>query len=384
MPVLLDEYGIFEGERIGRCSMKAQLYYPRFIMGANRLGRIRIDYHLLAGTICANFKPEDRPSEAELMGYVREYHQHRLLFIYQVENQLWGQFDVIKGTYGKWETKADKRSPSPPRDEYARWIDENRRNSSKTSRIAAPPGVTPDLPFENSGKTSEVLPQNFQSSSEEIPHAVAVAFSHSSMQLTDAVTVTEKPARAREASACEISTDSNEGKGLVEQQPSSVDSHIPNPPALNSTPNGHASTESIYPAPPNSDLSIAAIIQAHPRVELPVETERAIVDALNGRVMPDGTKREGLIKRFDGDANAAMRFLLDKAQLYKKCTDAWPPGERDYIRGSRNWFLGGCYDEKEETWRRNGKHQGNGSKSSSGAYRSDEESYDREPDFIVH
>jgi len=378
LPVLLDEYGIFEGERIGRCSMKAQLYYPRFIMGANRLGRIRIDYHLLAGTICANFKQEDRPSEVELMGYVREYHLHRLLFIYQVENQLWGQFDVIKGTYGKWETKADKRSPAPPDKEFIKWVDENRRNSSKVSKIAAPPASTAELPFGDSQKTSEVFPQNFQSSSEEIPHAVAVAFSHSSMQLTDAVAVTEIPSTA--ANGLEAAGNSR----AVASGPSDG-SHIPNQPEPNHAPNGHASTESIYPEPPpNSDLSIAAIIQAHPRVELPIETERAIVEALNGKILPDGTKREGLIKRFDGDANKALHFLLDRVQLYKKCTDAWPPGERDFIRGSRNWFLGGCYDENEQTWRRNGKHQGNGSKTNGGAYRSDEESYDREPDFIVH
>lgn len=363
MPVLLDEYGIFEGERIGRCSMKAQLYYPRFIMGANRLGRIRIDYHLLAGTICANFKPEDRPSEAELMAYVREYHEHRLLFIYQVENQLWGQFDVIKGTYGKWETKADKRSPAPPKNEYTLWIDENRRNSSKTSKIASPPGVTPNLPFENCGKTSEVLPQNFQSSSEEIPHAVAVAFSRCSMQLTDAIAVTVAANSSLPQTATEAA---GESRAVSE-------------PALAA----EASQATAEP-PPNSDISIAAIIQAHPRIELPIETERAIVDALNGRVLPDGAKCEGLIKRYHGDANAALRFLLDKTQLYKKCTDAWPPGERNFIRSSLRWFMGGGYDETELTWRRNGKHQGNGAKSGNGAYRSDEESYDREPDFIVH
>src|SRR6185312_5356248 len=94
--------------------------------------------------------------------------------------------------------------------------------------------------------------------------------------------------------------------------------------------------------PPDSDLTIAEIAKAHPRLERPIETEQAIIFALDGGTGPGDRAIAGLTARF-GDARKAMQFLLDKTRLYKQITDMWPPGQ--FVTASVAWFKCGCYDE---------------------------------------
>jgi hypothetical protein len=317
---MIEELGIFEGERIARCSKMAQLYYPRLIMASNGFGRLRIDYSMIVSKCFPMWRREDLPTESELLSYIAEYYQHQLLFVYKFDGQTWGQFDVLPKTYGTYRSKQDKRSPDPPAEEWQKWVDQNRRHSSKKTTVTVPPSVTFDMFSENFEKFS---------------NAVAVAVPVSLMP--NAVAVAIKPnTRARNEETSDHGTQDEEKPEI----------------------------------PRDSDLTIGAIIRAHPRPEKPLETERAIARALDGGLGDGGKPIAGLAARF-GDAKQALRFLMDRTKLYKECTDGWPPGEQDFIIGSPRWFSGGCYDEPVELWRRrsNDNRRQNGSGSNSKADR---------------
>jgi hypothetical protein len=295
LTVIIDELGIFEGKRINRCSPAAQLYYLRLMMAANGYGRIHLDYQAILMRCFPMWPKENIPSESEIISYFNEYWRNRLIFLYQVDGQTWGQFDVKEKTYGRYQTKADKRSPAPPAIEWAKWLEENRRISAQTATVAVSPMDNSAL-FPNLGA--------------KFPQAVAVAVADSCMQDADAVAV-EARARATATPA-----------------PQSSSGPIPMP------------ASSLEP-PPDAADRITQIARAHPRLEKPVETERAIVQALEG----------GLITRC-GSAPRALDYLEDRTKRYKAATDMWPPGERDFIVGSPRWFSSGCYDEPEDNWRR--------------------------------
>jgi hypothetical protein len=304
LTVIIDELGIFEGKRINRCSPAAQLYYLRLMMAANGYGRIHLDYQAIVMRCFPMWPKENIPSESEIISYFNEYWRNRLIFLYQVDGQTWGQFDVKEKTYGRYQTKADKRSPAPPAIELAKWLEENRRISAQTATVAVSPMNNSAL-FPNHGA--------------KFPQAVAVAVADSCMQDAGAVAV--------EACARETATPA----------PQSSSGPIPMP------------ASSLEP-PPDAADRITQIARAHPRLEKPVETERAIVEALEGGVT-GGIERPGLISQ-KGSASAALDYLLDRTKLYKQITDMWPPGDRDFIVGSPRWFSSGCYDEPEEVWRR--------------------------------
>jgi hypothetical protein len=343
MPVI-DAYGIFEGERLARCSKMAQLYYPRLLLAGNGFGRVRIDYRIISAAIFPNWTPDMIPTEYELMGFISEYHTHRLIFLYESGGQTWGQWDAKKGTFGKYQTQLDLRSPEPPAEEFEKWVAENRDNSKKRSRVTTPPAMSGDL-----------FSANLRNGLEKVGDGVGVGVGLRFEVLGVGI-----------------------GDGDLEREsqnsPSPENSPIPQEPA----PEPEAPEHSI---PEDSDLKIIEIARAHPRFEKPSETEKAIAFQLDRGIGP-GPPGAGLVGRF-GDPHKALEYLLERTRLYKRITDLWPPGQQDYIVSSARWFASGCYDEDEKNWeRRIEKHQGNGARGKGGAYHSGEKGkYDDPPDY---
>lgn len=135
--------------------------------------------------------------------------------------------------------------------------------------------------------------------------------------------------------------------------------------------------------PPDSDVKIDEIAKAHPRFIRPARTHEAIA-----------TQWERL-SRTKGVEGARV-YLLERTQLYKKLTDGWPPGERQFIVGSPDWFRESCFEENETDWmwtdaksERNHQQQGTRAQSrgnsgtKAGAFDSGKggKQFDRPPDF---
>src|SRR6185312_14617833 len=132
MPVI-DPNGIFDGDRINSCSVMAQLFYPRMLCASNGYGRILISYRSIIAKAFPRWSHQQIPEESILLGYFQEYARKRLIFLYESNGQIWGQWDAKKNTFGKYQTNEDKRSPEPPEAEFSKWQEDNRKHSVKPS-----------------------------------------------------------------------------------------------------------------------------------------------------------------------------------------------------------------------------------------------------------
>lgn len=169
MPVL-DANGLFDGDRINSCSVMAQLYYPRLMCASNGYGRIQVSYRKLVSDAFPRWQQKDIPPEPELMSYFKEYAEQRLIFLYQSNGQIWGQWDAKGKTFGKYQTTEDKRSPAPPVEEFKDWQEQNRQHSAKPSV----PMVHFDLSI-----PSEILPQGLEklrNGSEQNGHGIGIRY----------------------------------------------------------------------------------------------------------------------------------------------------------------------------------------------------------------
>ncbi len=116
---IIDADGLFNGERLRRCSNLARLHFPYLLLASDGFARLEINYARIVGRAYATFNPV--PSEAELQEYLQEYAQNFLLFIWQVDGQLWAQWDTRSELLPRYKTKADRRSPIPPEPAYTEW-----------------------------------------------------------------------------------------------------------------------------------------------------------------------------------------------------------------------------------------------------------------------
>lgn len=180
MPLIHSD-GLFDGDRINSCSPMAQLHYPRIMCAANGYGRINLDYMQLISKVFPKWKAKDIPSKESLMGYIKEYSDNRLLYVYRCHGQIWGQWDAKPGTFGKYQTTEDKRSPAPPEADFLKWLEDNRKSSVKIS--------------EPCGNFAEILREGM----ENLPHGVGVV-------IGDGVTCEVIGKRVKPSSRC-ASTD---------------------------------------------------------------------------------------------------------------------------------------------------------------------------------
>lgn len=116
---IIDPEGLFGGNRLRRCSNTAQLHWPRLFLASDGCARLEINYARIIGRAYPTFSPI--PSETELQVYIHEYAKNYLLFLYQVNGQLWGQWDTRTELLPRYKTAADRRSPIPPEPEFTEW-----------------------------------------------------------------------------------------------------------------------------------------------------------------------------------------------------------------------------------------------------------------------
>src|SRR5262249_4709840 len=116
---IIDASGLFSGNRLRRCSIAAQLHWPRLFLASDGFGRLELNYHKVISRAYPTFTPT--PSEEELQGYLQEYMRNYLLFVYEWDGQLWGQWDTPKEFLPKYKTAIDRRSPIPPEPEFSKW-----------------------------------------------------------------------------------------------------------------------------------------------------------------------------------------------------------------------------------------------------------------------
>ena len=116
---IIDPEGLFNGDRLRRCSNAAQLHFPRLFLASDGFARFEVNYARIIGRAYPTFNPA--PSETELQSWLQEYAKNYLLFIYAVDGQLWGQWDTKRELLPRYKTAADRRSPIPPEKEFIEW-----------------------------------------------------------------------------------------------------------------------------------------------------------------------------------------------------------------------------------------------------------------------
>lgn len=112
---IIDPKGLFLGERLSQCSDIAQLHWPRLYAAANGYARLELNYKKIVASAYSSF--QNPPSQTQLFGWIREYRDEYLLFVYQSNGALWGQWQTNERYLPGYKTADDKRSPSPPADQ---------------------------------------------------------------------------------------------------------------------------------------------------------------------------------------------------------------------------------------------------------------------------
>jgi hypothetical protein len=116
---IIDPDGLFGGDRLRRCSNEAQLHWTRLFLASDGYARIEINYAKIVGRAYSTFNPI--PTEAELQACLREYAENYLLFVYDVDGQVWGQWDTRPEFLPRYKTAVDRRSPPPPEQPFIDW-----------------------------------------------------------------------------------------------------------------------------------------------------------------------------------------------------------------------------------------------------------------------
>ena len=116
---IIDPEGLFNGDRLRRCSNTAQLHWPRLFLASDGNARLELNCARIIGRAYPTFNPV--PTAEELQVVIREYIEHYLLFPYEVDGQMWGQWDTNTKFLPRFKTAFDKRNPAPPEAAYTQW-----------------------------------------------------------------------------------------------------------------------------------------------------------------------------------------------------------------------------------------------------------------------
>lgn len=105
--------GLYEGERLAACSDTAQLHWPRLYLLGNGHSRFELHYARIIAVVYASF--HTKPTEDEVRGWLREYADNFLLFLYEdpATGAMWGQWITAQENLATYRTAEDKRSPAP-------------------------------------------------------------------------------------------------------------------------------------------------------------------------------------------------------------------------------------------------------------------------------
>ena len=179
--IIIDPDGLFHGKRLARCSDLAQWLFPRLLLASNGYGRLEIDFDRIRYE--AFWTIRAKPTDDVLRKSFEEYAENFLLFLYEAENQTWGQWDVRSNWLPLYKNAIDRRSPAPDAEMFKKW-----QILGKSQNPHPFPRVSEN--FGNSPKVSE----NFRPAVAVVGAvAVAVAVAESSTEVVGAVENSENP-----------------------------------------------------------------------------------------------------------------------------------------------------------------------------------------------
>jgi hypothetical protein len=118
---IIDPDGLFEGERLAKCSDVAQLYWQRLFIASNGYGRLELSYRSILSKAFRHFK--NPPSEEQLWSIFEELAENYLAILYESNGVWWAQFITNEKYLPRYKTVRDEESPSPP----AELVDRARR-----------------------------------------------------------------------------------------------------------------------------------------------------------------------------------------------------------------------------------------------------------------
>lgn len=116
---IITQDGLFYGDRVKKLSQVAQLMYPRYMVAANTVGRLELNYQKVLATVYASLPTKF--TEQEFWGHVGEYYTANLLFTYEADGQIWGQWDTPANLMPRHPLKADVLRAIPPPDAFGLW-----------------------------------------------------------------------------------------------------------------------------------------------------------------------------------------------------------------------------------------------------------------------
>lgn len=150
---IIEADGLFHGDRLLKCSMIAQLFWPRFYLAANGYARVEINYRsFLAGPLASFQTP---PTENEVWQMFKEYLVNYLGFLYRADGHIWCQFVTEERLLPRHKTKSDTRSPEPPAKEYQEWLAEYEK-TKQTTQVIDISGLPSSSEIPQ--KSSEIIP----------------------------------------------------------------------------------------------------------------------------------------------------------------------------------------------------------------------------------
>lgn len=103
-------------------SDKARLLWPHLLVASNTVGRIEINYRKVINRAFVDFRTNPFADEREFLSVMGEYQDAYLLFVYEVNGQIWGQWDAPKNTWQRHPLDADKLTPAAPVEAMAEWL----------------------------------------------------------------------------------------------------------------------------------------------------------------------------------------------------------------------------------------------------------------------
>lgn len=116
----IDADGLFEGERLRKCSDHARLLWPYLFLKSNGFARLEIDLPVIISHCFLAFKTP--PSKEEIAKAIREYRDVGLLFLWSFNGKLWGEWICPESCKRRYKTAKDEKSPVPPKYDFDAYI----------------------------------------------------------------------------------------------------------------------------------------------------------------------------------------------------------------------------------------------------------------------
>lgn len=149
---IIDPDGLFYGDRLGQLSDEAHLHWPHIFLLRNGYGRFEVNYSKIIAKAYSTYQCP--PTKGKVTGFIKEYADVFLLFLYKHKGQLWAQWDTSSKYLPRHKTAADTQSPAPDEAELNKWRD--RYIQSKSSESDVTPYSVNE--FVNLLKSAEKIP----------------------------------------------------------------------------------------------------------------------------------------------------------------------------------------------------------------------------------